>query len=36
MWKNPPPDKDYYAVIFSSTKSTNLDGYKEMDDAKWN
>ncbi len=33
MWKNPPPVKDYYAVIFSSTKSTNLDGYQEMDNA---
>ena len=31
-WKKPPPQKDYYAVIFSSTKSDNLEGYKEMDD----
>lgn len=33
MWKNPPPISNYYAVIFSSTKSTDLEGYKEMDDA---
>jgi len=33
MWLNgKPPDKDYYAVIFSSTKSADLDGYKETDD----
>ena len=25
------PTSDYYAVIFSSTKSTNLEGYEEMD-----
>lgn len=30
-WKNTPPAGDYYAVIFSSTKSGNLDGYEEMD-----
>ena len=33
MWKNPPPVSNYYAVIFSSTKSTNLEGYEEMDNA---
>jgi heme-degrading monooxygenase HmoA len=32
MWKTPPPAKDYYAVIFSSTKSDNLEGYAEMDE----
>lgn len=32
MWKSPPPQSDYYAVIFSSTKSDNLDGYQEMDE----
>jgi heme-degrading monooxygenase HmoA len=32
MWKSTPPQKDYYAVIFSSTKSANLDGYEEMDE----
>lgn len=31
-WKKSPPQNDYYAVIFSSAKSDNLDGYKEMDD----
>lgn len=31
-WKKSPPNSDYYAVIFSSTKSDNLEGYKEMDD----
>lgn len=31
-WKKQPPTKDYYAVIFSSTKSEDLDGYKEMDE----
>lgn len=33
MWlNNKPPIKDYYAVIFSSTKSSDLEGYQEMDD----
>lgn len=32
MWKLPPPAKDYYAVIFSSEKSNELDGYTEMDE----
>jgi heme-degrading monooxygenase HmoA len=32
MWKTPPPAKDYYAVIFCSTKSENLAGYAEMDE----
>ena len=32
MWKSDPPQSDYYAVIFSSTKSNELDGYKEMDE----
>lgn len=31
MWKQPPPSKDYYAVIFSSIKSDHLEGYLEMD-----
>ncbi len=32
-WKvNPIPAKDYYAVIFCSTKSFNLEGYLEMDE----
>ncbi|MBN8693270.1 MAG: DUF4188 domain-containing protein [Bacteroidetes bacterium] len=31
-WKKSPPTSGYYAVIFSSTKSDNLEGYKEMDD----
>lgn len=31
-WKKSPPEKDYYAVIFSSTKSDNLEGYAEMDE----
>jgi len=31
MWKQAPPTKDYYAVIFSSIKSDNLEGYLEMD-----
>lgn len=31
-WKNIPPKKDYYAVIFSSEKSDNLEGYYEMDE----
>jgi heme-degrading monooxygenase HmoA len=35
-WKKPPPQKDYYAVIFASTKSDNLEGYKEMDDLTLN
>jgi heme-degrading monooxygenase HmoA len=32
MWKKNPPSKDFYAVIFSSEKSDNLEGYAEMDD----
>lgn len=33
MWLHGnPPEKDYYAVIFSSTKEEVLEGYKEMDD----
>lgn len=28
----PLPQKDFYAVIFSSTKSDDLEGYKEMDE----
>lgn len=31
-WKKSPPQRDYYAVIFASTKSDDLEGYKEMDD----
>lgn len=32
-WKvSPIPNEDYYAVIFSSTKSSNLEGYEEMDE----
>lgn len=31
-WKKSPPEKDYYAVIFSSTRSENADGYSEMDE----
>jgi heme-degrading monooxygenase HmoA len=32
MWLNgKPPEKDYYAVIFSSTKEDDLTGYYEMD-----
>jgi heme-degrading monooxygenase HmoA len=27
----PLPTNNFYAVIFSSTKSENIDGYKEMD-----
>ena len=34
MWlSGKPPAKDYYAVIFSSTKEDNLEGYYEMDNA---
>lgn len=32
MWKTSPPNTNYYAVIFSSTKSDNLEGYAEMDE----
>ncbi|HWY10335.1 MAG TPA: antibiotic biosynthesis monooxygenase family protein [Bacteroidia bacterium] len=35
-WKKIPPQKDYYAVIFASTKSGNIEGYKEMDDLTLN
>lgn len=35
-WKKPLPQKDYYAVIFASTKSDNLEGYKEMDELTLN
>ncbi|MBP7808431.1 MAG: antibiotic biosynthesis monooxygenase [Bacteroidia bacterium] len=31
-WKKSPPQNNYYAVIFSSTKSDNLEGYLEMDE----
>ncbi len=31
-WKKSPPQNNYYAVIFSSTKSDNLEGYAEMDE----
>lgn len=31
-WIKNIPEKDYYAVIFSSTKSEDLSGYKEMDE----
>jgi len=32
-WKNSEiPNRDYYAVIFCSTKSENLEGYQEMDE----
>ncbi len=31
-WIKNIPNKDYYAVIFSSTKSNDLSGYKEMDE----
>lgn len=30
-WKKTPPASGYYAVIFCSTKSEDLDGYEEMD-----
>ncbi|MCD6017206.1 MAG: putative enzyme involved in biosynthesis of extracellular polysaccharide [Bacteroidetes bacterium] len=32
MWKEAPKQQDYYAVIFSSTKSDDLEGYAEMDE----
>lgn len=32
MWKTQPPANNYYAVIFSSTKSDHLEGYQEMDE----
>lgn len=35
-WKQTPPANGYYAVIFSSTKSDHLDGYKEMDEMTMN
>ena|ERR1051326_917991 len=32
MWlKGAPPEKDYYAVIFISTKEDDLTGYYELD-----
>ncbi len=31
-WKKSPPQNNYYAVIFASTKSDNLEGYAEMDE----
>jgi hypothetical protein len=31
-WKKEPPQNNYYAVIFSSTKSDDLEGYAEMDE----
>lgn len=30
-WKKSPPSTGYYAVIFSSEKSDDLEGYEEMD-----
>jgi len=31
MWlNNKPPQKDYYAVIFASSKSDDIEGYAEM------
>ena len=34
MWLNgKPPEKDYYAVIFASTKEEDLTGYYETDNA---
>ncbi len=32
MWKKSMPERDYYAVIFSSEKSGDLEGYQEMDE----
>ena len=31
-WKKAIPQNNYYAVIFSNTKSDNKDGYAEMDE----
>ena len=31
-WKKPIPQSNYYAVIFASSKSDNLEGYAEMDE----
>lgn len=31
-WKTEIPNRDYYAVIFCSTKSANLENYKETDE----
>jgi heme-degrading monooxygenase HmoA len=31
-WKTEIPSRDYYAVIFCSTKSADLENYKEMDE----
>ena len=31
-WKKTIPQNNYYAVIFASTKSDNLEGYAEMDE----
>lgn len=31
-WKTEIPKQDYYAVIFCSKKTENLEGYKETDD----
>lgn len=31
-WKNPLPPTPFYAVIFISTRSNQLDGYPEMDE----
>lgn len=37
FWKNNIiPKSDYYAVIFCSTKSHNLDGYQKMDEKMMN
>lgn len=32
FWKIPHPPLPYYAVIFSSTKSNDLEGFYEMDE----
>lgn len=32
MWLKPIPQKDYYAVIFSSIKENDLSGYYELND----
>ena len=32
MWKKSIPEKEYYAVIFSSEKSEDMEGYAEMDE----
>ncbi|HYG52153.1 MAG TPA: DUF4188 domain-containing protein [Flavobacteriales bacterium] len=32
FWKTEIPTTDFYAVLFLSTRSKNLDGYAEMDE----